>query len=254
MQQQVCSAIFVMHMDSCLTVMHAATRTGAHGTCVKMRSIAGPRWAAELVLPSASATLSSARPPGTLPASPSACPSMPATELSAAWNNARSSLLPTCACSGSGSPSIVLLKLPERKTASLSASPASNHSVPEPLDAFVPSLLSRCRLLLKALDGASCMPSPEVPVLAVDLALNKRPEPLGDTKEPLSSEEAVECASYMVLPDEAVEPLLLICCRAAALRVPDLESWNLMRLPAESTDEHLLESGLALPAKKHGHD
>ena len=98
------------------------------------------------------------------------------------------------------------------------------------------------------------MPSPEVRVLVVDLASNKRPEPLGDAKEPLSSEEAVECASYMVVPNKAVEPLLLICCRAAALRVPDLESWNLMRLPAESTDERLLESGLALPAKKHGHD
>ena len=90
-----------------------------------------------------------------------------------------------------------------------------------------------------------------MPELVADLASNKSPELLGDTRELPSSEEAVERASYMALPDEAVEPLLLICCRAAALRVPDLESWNLIKLPAESTDERLLESGLALPAKNY---
>lgn len=47
-----------------------------------------------------------------------------------------------------------------------------------------------------------------------------------------------------------MESLLLMSCREAALRLPDLASWNPM-LPKDSREVRLLDKGLDPPAQQH---
>jgi len=184
---------------------------------------------------------------------------MSAAELSTCPKRAKSSIFPAGPSSGCGVPSSALLNLPEWGV-SLSVSPASYHSEPEPLDAFVPLLLTRCRAILKALGVASYIASGELPDLSeltLDLASNMAgPDLLGASELSLKYcwEEADETASYMAIPDLPVplEPLLFIRCRDAALRLPDLASRNVTRLPAESTELRLLDRGLDPPAISEG--
>ena len=47
-----------------------------------------------------------------------------------------------------------------------------------------------------------------------------------------------------------MESLLLMSCREAALRLPDLASWNPM-LAKDSREARLLDKGLDPPAQQH---